>query len=79
MKDLFLIVDMQNVYLPGQPWGCERAADAATCILSTVFDLIDMGKKVIYLKKCIAGKTPEKEDMVIKLLKGLSPLHLILH
>lgn len=21
--DLILIIDMQNVYLPGQPWGCE--------------------------------------------------------
>lgn len=172
MKDLFLVVDMQNVYLPGQPWGCERAAKAAACIreqlddfskeqiiftrhlpfsepqgvwaeynfinadihcnpwmsdfmeplkpclgrgsvytkstysccknpklrsriascervfiagvmaeyciLSTVFDLIDMGKKVIYLRKCIAGKTPEKEDMVVHLLKGLSPLHILL-
>ena len=25
-NDLILIVDMQNVYLPGQPWGCDSTS-----------------------------------------------------
>ena len=24
MDDLILVIDMQNVYLPNQPWGCKN-------------------------------------------------------
>lgn len=170
-QDLLLIVDMQNVYLPGQPWECKKITDAILfikdlikklpknqiiftqyvpfqnptgvwkeynsinseinknpwmndyvkdlkpylsngnlytkstyscckntelhdkincfervfltgvvaecCILSTVFDLIDMGKKIVYLKDGIAGKNRKKEEMIQNLLKELSPLHIV--
>ena len=46
-------------------------------MLSTIYDLIDMGKKVVYLSEGIAGETREKEEMVKNILSGLSPLHLI--
>lgn len=168
-KDLLLVVDMQNVYLPGQPWACEgidgairyicevlkkfpqeqvlftqhvpmeepvgvwkdynkvnacinvdpwlndyvkelkpylcggnlykksvysccgdvqirKAIEpcervfiagvvAECCILSTVFDLIDMGKKVVYLKRGIAGESAGKAKAVLEVLEGASPLH----
>jgi len=32
LGDLCLIVDMQNVYLPGQPWACHTAKEACTSI-----------------------------------------------
>ncbi len=32
MKDLLLIIDMQNVYLPGQPWSCPKMPEAARTI-----------------------------------------------
>lgn len=170
-KDLLLVIDMQNVYLPESPWGCERIREAAAyiqymierfpkdqccftrflpsgnpdgvwkeyndqnqkinrngwmneyieelkpyithenfytkskyscckneelkkridmyervfvagvvaecCVLSSVMDLIDQGKKVMYLTGGIAGVSREKEEMVIKLLEGMSPLHII--
>lgn len=50
---------------------------AECCVLATVFDLIDMGKKVIYLKEGIAGESEEKENNVMTILEGLSPLHII--
>ena len=167
--DLLLIIDMQNVYLPGQPWACEGIEGAITnirkaiaqfpqdqilftwyipsqdpkgvwkdyntvnaeinadpwlndyikelkpylngknlypksvysccgdekirsiitqyervfvagvvaecCVLSTVFDLIDMGKKVVYLKQGIAGECVKKANAVLEVLEGFSPLH----
>ncbi|CVI65783.1 Isochorismatase family protein [Clostridiales bacterium CHKCI001] len=172
-KDLLLIIDMQNVYLPGQPWACpniKRAISyiekkiceftenqiiftqyqpfdcpkgvwkdynivnaqincnswlndyveelkpyltdsnfyskstyscckskelykridsyervfvvgvvAECCVLATVLDLIDMGKKVIYLKEGVAGESEEKEDNVITILEGLCPLHILFY
>ena len=33
MKDLLLVIDMQNVYLPEQPWACETAARTKENIL----------------------------------------------
>lgn len=51
---------------------------AECCVLSTVFSLIDMGKKVIYCSDAIAGKNPETENAVITILKELSPLHIII-
>ncbi|MBR3696987.1 MAG: cysteine hydrolase [Clostridia bacterium] len=50
---------------------------AECCVLSTIFDLIDMGKKIIYCKEAIAGQKEEKEKAVIEVLKALSPLHII--
>lgn len=50
---------------------------AECCILSTIFRLIDMGKKVVYVSEGIAGETREKEEMVKNILSGLSPLHVI--
>lgn len=50
---------------------------AECCVLSTVFDLIDMGKKIVYLKRGIAGGSKEKEEAAMKVLEGLSPLHIL--
>lgn len=169
-NDLLLIIDMQNVYLPGQPWACEGIEGAIVyiqkviaqfpqnqilftqyippqnpkgvwkdynmvnaeinadpwlndyikemipylnetnlfqksvysccgdekirsvitqyervfvagvvaecCVLSTVFDLIDMGKKVVYLKQGIAGESVKKANAVLEVLEGFSPLHI---
>lgn len=49
---------------------------AECCVLSTIFGLIDMGKKIIYCTKGIAGQSEEKEKAVIKVLEELSPLHI---
>lgn len=50
---------------------------AECCVLSTIFGLIDMGKKVIFCTDAIAGEKEEKERAVIEVLKALSPLHII--
>lgn len=50
---------------------------AECCVLSTVLDLVDMGKKVVYLTKGIAGESVEKEAEVICVLQGMSPLHIL--
>lgn len=50
---------------------------AECCVLSTVLDLVDMGKKVIYLQKGIAGESVEKEEEVVSVLKGMSPVHIL--
>lgn len=39
-KDLLLVIDMQNVYLPGNPWGCRDTENAAKQIIR----LIESGK-----------------------------------
>ncbi len=39
-NDLLLVIDMQNVYLPENPWGCHRAVEAAGQIIR----LIESGK-----------------------------------
>lgn len=60
---------------------CERifitGVVAECCVLSTIYDLIDMGKKVVYLSEGIVGQTREKEEMVKNILSGLSPLYVI--
>ena len=33
MNDLLLVIDMQNVYLPDQPWACETVAHTKANIL----------------------------------------------
>lgn len=50
---------------------------AECCVLSTIFSLIDMGKKIIYCNNGIAGQSQEKEKAVIEILKELSPLHIV--
>lgn len=50
---------------------------AECCVLSTIFGLIDMGKKVIYCSAGIAGQNEEKENAVHEVLKELSPLHVM--
>ena len=45
-------------------------------MLSTIFSLIDMGKKIIYCNNGIAGKNEQKEKAVIDVLEELLPLHI---
>lgn len=49
---------------------------AECCVLSTVFDLINAGRYVLYVKDAIAGIDDETEAATIKVLEGLAPLHL---
>lgn len=35
-----------------------------------------MGKKVIYLRKGIAGESRKKEEEVVSILGGMSPVHI---
>ena len=50
---------------------------AECCVLSTVLDLVDMGKKVVYLQEGIAGESRKKEEEVVSVLKGMSPVHIL--
>lgn len=50
---------------------------AECCVLSTIFSIIDIGKKVVYCRDAIAGEKEEKENAVIEVLEALSPLHII--
>ena len=61
------IQEFDHIYVTGVVAEC--------CVLSTIFTLIDMGKKVYYLQQGIAGENSDKERQVINLLQGLSPLH----
>lgn len=168
-NDLLLVIDMQNVYLPGQPWSCETAFqtkdnilkllekhpeenviftryiaaehpvgtwktynemnkkinedpwmnelmdgikeaaekypvyDKSTyssfqveairkaamkvdrilltgvvsecCVLSTFFEGIDLGCKLIWITDAISGLNPVLEKETMHILQGLSPLH----
>ena len=58
-----------TIYVTGVTCDC--------CVLATVYDLIDMGKKVIYCKKGISGYTKKEEQAVVDSLNGLSPLHVV--
>ena len=49
---------------------------AECCVLATVSSLIDAGKYVYYVTDAVAGLDKEKEDATIKVLEGLTPLHL---
>ena len=149
MNDLLLVIDMQNVYLPDQPWACETVAhtkanilkllekhpknqtiftryiaaehpvgtwktynelnrkinedpwmnelmdgikeaaetyliyDKSTyssvvsecCVLSTFFEGIDLGCKLIWLTDATSGLNPILEAETLHILQGLSPLH----
>lgn len=48
---------------------------AECCVLSTIFSLVDMGKKIIYCNNGIAGQNEQIEKAVTKVLEELSPLH----
>lgn len=45
------------------------------CVLSTLFDGIDLGYKMIWLTDATSGLTPLLEQETIHILQGLSPLH----
>ncbi len=67
-NELFNALDrFDTIYITGVIAEC--------CVLSTVFSLIDMGKKIIYCKNGIAGENEEREQAVIRVLEELSPLH----
>ena len=71
-KELYRKIDSyERIFVTGVVAEC--------CVLATIFDLIDMGKKVTYLKEGIAGENEEKENNIITILEGLSPLHIIFH
>lgn len=65
----------------------QKAADTASCViitgvvaeccvLSTVMSLIDAGKYVYYVTDAIASATPETEQATVKVLEGLTYVHL---
>lgn len=69
-KNLIEVLDkFDTIYITGVIAEC--------CVLSTIFSLIDMGKKIVYCKEGIAGQSEEKEKAVIKILGDLSPLHVV--
>ena len=49
---------------------------AECCVLSTIFGLVDMGKKIVYCRNGIAGQNEEMEKAVTKVLEEISPLHI---
>lgn len=49
---------------------------AECCVLSTVMSLIDAGKYVYYVYDAIAGATSETEQETMKVLEGLTYVHL---
>lgn len=49
---------------------------AECCVLSTIFQLIDEGIKVIYLLDGVSGLDRRKESATKMILSGLSPLHI---
>ena len=59
--------DYETVYITGVVAEC--------CVLSTIFELIDSGIKVVYCKNGIAGINEKKEECVIEILKDLVPIH----
>ncbi|MDO5540856.1 MAG: hypothetical protein Q4F83_12445 [Eubacteriales bacterium] len=46
-------------------------------MLATAFELIDMGKKIVFLRNAIAGESIEKARAVEYILEGLSPMHVL--
>lgn len=49
---------------------------ADCCVLSTVFDLIDAGKYVVYLKDAVSGVSKATEEATVTVLSGLEYVHL---
>lgn len=63
-----LVGDARTVVVTGVVADC--------CVLSTVFDLIDAGKYVVYLKDAVSGVSRETEEATVTVLKGLEYVHL---
>jgi len=63
-----LLADVDTVVVTGVVADC--------CVLSTVFDLIDAGKYVVYLKDAVSGVSVETEAATVTVLKGLEYVHL---
>lgn len=58
MKDLLLIIDMQNVYLPGQPWACP-SMPAALKQIQRLLDHPACGAAYdVLFTRCIASEHP---------------------
>ena len=55
MNDLLLVIDMQNVYLPDQPWACETVAHTKANILKL---LEKYPKNQTIFTRYIAAKHP---------------------
>lgn len=54
-NDLLLVIDMQNVYLPGQPWACETASRTKKNILKL---LENHPKEQVIFTRYIAAEHP---------------------
>ena len=68
-KELYnKLMEYDTIYITGVVADC--------CILASIYDLIDMGKKIIYCVNGIGSPSKEVNDAVITILKGLSPLHI---
>ena len=88
-EDLLLVVDFQNVYLPGYDWACPgmpaamegkkavvlAGVVADCCVLATMMDAIDLGYEVVYLYDCIAGVSEESEAEIRGLAEIFTPIH----
>ena len=85
MNDLLLVIDMQNVYLPDQPWACETVAHTKANILKL---LEKHPKNQTIFTRYIAAEHPVgtwktynelnrkiNEEETLHILQGLSPLH----
>lgn len=46
------------------------------CVLSTVMEAVDTGRRVVYLKDACSGVDESYDAAVLKILDGLSPLHI---
>lgn len=69
MKLLGALDKFDTIYITGVIAEC--------CVLSTIFSLIDLGKKIIYCTDGIASQSEQKEKSVIEVLEDLSPLHIV--
>jgi len=63
-----LLKDVDTVVITGVVADC--------CVLSTVFDLIDAGKYIVYLRDAVSGVSKETEEATVTVLKGLEYVHL---
>ena len=67
MNDLLLVIDMQNVYLPDQPWACETVAHTKANILKL---LEKYPKNQTIFTRYIAAKHPVGGDGMGKYHRG---------
>ena len=73
-EDLLLVVDFQNVYLPGYDWACPGMPAAIENTME-LMDAIDLGYEVVYLYDCIAGVSEESEAEIRGLAEIFTPIH----